>query len=200
MSLHVPGKMTTPNLMKPPPWEFSLCLASFASAPCRFYYAGPCFTSATAWTSPPRFLELASVVLDHRIGQELLAHLVEPRLGARAIGLVERQIEDLPHAQLPHLGEAQALESLADGRSLRVQHPRPQPDHDAGFHGAASPVYTRPTRRNTVSTWRRYQAGSKQAFSASGASRAVTPGSSCRHSRKGRRSRQARMAARWTSS
>src|SRR3989442_1180075 len=57
-----------------------------------------------------------------------------------------------------------------------------------------------PTRRKMASTFRRYHAGSKQAFSSSLPIRSVTVGPAASTSKNGRRSRQARMAWRWTTS
>src|SRR5688572_756022 len=122
MSLHVPGKITTPNLMNPPLFGELCALASFASNPGAIvlFFTRPDKRSHLG--EGPRLsgvLDLADVVLDHRVREELPAHLVEPRPGPGRIGLVEAQLEDLADPQLPHLREAQALERLSDRRALR---------------------------------------------------------------------------------
>src|SRR5262249_13918808 len=79
MSLHVPGKITTPNRIRPPP-----PIGSFTppyDGPDEFYYAAITRTRRSTSTRTPAvaaFHHLAGVVFDHRVRQELPAHLVQP--------------------------------------------------------------------------------------------------------------------------
>src|SRR5262245_22933144 len=148
MSLHVPGQITTPNRMHPPlPMESRSHLP--ANRPDEFYYASQtCTRQPTSTHASPvvALHHLAGVVLDHRVGEELPAHLVEPVPRPPRVRLVEREVEDLADAHVAHLGEAQSLQCAPDGRSLRVEHARTGPDRDSHLPARARSDGTRRRR------------------------------------------------------
>src|SRR5262249_59848868 len=123
MSLHVPGKITTPNLMHPPPSRvLARALASFTRLRGNSTMRGS--DPQASWRLR-RVHELDRVVLDHGIREKPPAHLVQTRLGARAIRRVEGQLQDPADAQFAHLGKPEALQRLPDGPPLRVAPPPP---------------------------------------------------------------------------
>src|SRR5262249_50861700 len=81
--------------------------------------------------------QLDRVVLDHGVGQELAAHLVEPLPGARGVGLGKLELDVLALADVAHLGKAQAIEGVSDGLALGVEHPVLEGYVDSGFHFAS---------------------------------------------------------------
>src|SRR5262245_21837305 len=66
--------------------------------------------------------DLDAVVLDHRVGEQLLAHGLEtrPGVGPRA---VELDLDVLADAHVGGLGEAQPPEGALHRLPLRVEHP-----------------------------------------------------------------------------
>nr|CAI0337782.1 hypothetical protein SHINE37_41636 [Rhizobiaceae bacterium] len=62
-----------------------------------------------------------SIVLDYRVGQQLVAHGLEVGLGLGAVGGRELQIEDLALADLADAVEAEAAEGALDRLALRVE-------------------------------------------------------------------------------
>src|SRR5580692_12679918 len=77
-----------------------------------------------------------AIILDHRVGEELLASRFERRFRPRRIAARELDVEDLAltHACDPFYAERtqRALDRLA----LRIENPVLQSDGDARFHGA----------------------------------------------------------------
>ena len=77
------------------------------------------------------------VVLDHGVGEELLAHLGEAGAGGAFVGLGEVELDDLAHADALDAAEAEAAERVADGLALRVEDAALQGDVDARLHAGA---------------------------------------------------------------
>src|SRR5262245_4104425 len=80
MSLHVPGKITTPNRMHPPVPARSRSRSHLAAnRPDQILLRGsePHKTTRSTRAATVVAFHLAGVVLDHRVGEELPAHLVE---------------------------------------------------------------------------------------------------------------------------
>src|ERR1700761_282902 len=76
-----------------------------------------------------------AVILDHRVGEQLAAHLVD--LGvAGAIGQV--QLDDLADAHVLHAAEAEPGQRMMHGLALRIEHAGLEGDDNAGFHGPGS--------------------------------------------------------------
>ena len=70
--------------------------------------------------------ELDRIIFDHRVGEKLPAHRLDPLAGAGRVGFFELQFDQLA---LPHLadpGEPQSGKRIADRLALRVEHPRLQ--------------------------------------------------------------------------
>ncbi len=88
-------------------------------------------------------LQLDLVFLDHGVGEQLLAHLLEarPRLGFLALGQFE--IDDLALAHFADCGEAEPVQRMADGLALRVEHAILQGDENARFHGPSLAQFAR---------------------------------------------------------
>src|SRR4029077_12216666 len=82
--------------------------------------------------------DLDRVVLDDRVGEELPAHLLDPRSGGRRIGVGKVELDQFALADLADIGEAEPFQRIADRLALRVEDPRLQADMDACLH-AASP-------------------------------------------------------------
>src|SRR5262249_16194967 len=75
-----------------------------------------------------------SVILDDRVGEELLAHLLDAGAGGGRIGLGELQFDELALADLADIGKAEPLQRVADCLALRVEDPGLETDMDARFH------------------------------------------------------------------
>src|SRR5688500_17626036 len=78
--------------------------------------------------------DLASVVLDYRIGEKALAGLLQRRLGLALVGGVKLDVE---HLALAHAGDAldaERFQRALDSLALRIEHAALQGDGDAGFH------------------------------------------------------------------
>src|SRR5690554_1797622 len=80
--------------------------------------------------------DLYGVVFNHRVGEKLLAHPFEFRLGGNGIGGGKFQIEHLALSDRFHAGKSQSFEGAFDGLTLGVEHTVLQGDDDAGFHDA----------------------------------------------------------------
>src|SRR3954453_15567334 len=98
-SSHEPGKRTTPNLKGLPPQGIQ-----------------PCVLIGTTGIRPVEtgLLQLDLVVLDQRVRQQLLAHLVE--LGY----VLHVQLHEAPDVDMTHALEAQGGKRPLDGLALRV--------------------------------------------------------------------------------
>ena len=80
----------------------------------------------------PFRLDLELVVLDHVVGQKLLAHRLHtlPRLALAA--RLEAHLDVLADADVGNFAEAKRRKALLDGDALRVVHDRLGCDDDAG--------------------------------------------------------------------
>src|SRR5690242_5311345 len=79
--------------------------------------------------------DLDRVILDHRVGQQLPAHLVDPGARRRRVRLGELQFDQLALADLADPAKAQPLQGVADRLALRIEYSGFQADMDTGFHG-----------------------------------------------------------------
>src|SRR5690606_38048966 len=79
-------------------------------------------------------VQLDGIVLDHRVGEQLLAHGLDR--GARLFGIALRQLEldDLALAHVVHSGEAEGGERVLDRLALGVENTALQGDVNACFH------------------------------------------------------------------
>src|SRR5688572_7031324 len=78
------------------------------------------------------------VVLDHRVGEELFAHLPEALLGRAGIAVAELDVE---HLALPYgadAGKAQRPERSLDGLALWVEDAGLESNGDASLHWTAT--------------------------------------------------------------
>ncbi len=75
------------------------------------------------------------VILDHRIGQQLLAHIGNRGAGRRGVALVEFDFDILALANVFDAAEVQAGEGLLNGLTLRVENTIFQGDVDTCFQG-----------------------------------------------------------------
>ena len=79
-----------------------------------------------------RLQPLDPEILDHRVGEQLAAHLLDVAV-AGAVGQVE--LDQLAGADVIDAGKAEPLERMVDGLALRIEHAGLQGDEDARFHG-----------------------------------------------------------------
>ena len=97
----------------------------------RFHWA---FIGLSLGLSPDH---LDPVILDHRIGEQLVGRLLEQLFSAGLVAAIELDVE---HLALPDAGDAlnpERAQRALDGLALRVEDAGLQRDGDAGFHGAA---------------------------------------------------------------
>src|SRR5207302_9101995 len=88
---------------------------------------------------PPRRASadlLYAVLLDDRIREELLAHVLHALLRLGGVLRVEIQLDHLAPAHVPHLVETERAERPPDGEPLRGEDRLLQTDHDARLHAA----------------------------------------------------------------
>src|SRR4051812_39250482 len=85
-------------------------------------------------TSP----DLDRVVLDHRIGEKLPAHFLDPGARRGGIGIAQLQFDQLALADLADPREAQRLQCIADRLALRIEHAGFKTDMNARFHRCLS--------------------------------------------------------------
>src|SRR5580700_338790 len=76
------------------------------------------------------------VILDHRIGQQLPAHILHSGARRGRVGLGQFELDQLALANLADSVEAEPLQGIADRLALGVEHPRLQADMDARLHPA----------------------------------------------------------------
>src|SRR6185437_15285315 len=81
--------------------------------------------------------QLDRVVLDHRVAEELPAHIFEAGLGLRLVGLVQLKLDVLALADIANFGEAQAIERMSDGLALGIEHAILEGYVNSGFHLAS---------------------------------------------------------------
>src|SRR4029079_7777972 len=78
--------------------------------------------------------QLHIVVLDQRIGQELVRRLLERGLGLRAVVALDLDVEDLALAHARHAIDAERLERALDRLALRVEDARLEGDGHTSLH------------------------------------------------------------------
>ena len=81
------------------------------------------------------------IILDHRVGEELLAHRLEPRLRVGGIGKLD--VEDLALTHRIHAGEAERAERALDRQTLRIENAVFQRDEDARLHAPLPDLWVR---------------------------------------------------------
>src|SRR6516165_5168747 len=74
------------------------------------------------------------VVLDHRIGEQFLAHRLDLFAGADRISFRKIELDQLALAHLSNPRESKTCERIADRLTLRVQHARLQHYVNPRFH------------------------------------------------------------------
>ena len=82
-------------------------------------------------------LELDLIALDHRIREELAAHLLERGAGALAIGLGEVEVDHFALAHRVDAVKAERAQRVRDRLALRIEHAVLEHDMDARLHSAA---------------------------------------------------------------
>src|ERR1700681_3696839 len=76
------------------------------------------------------------IVLDHRIRQELLGCVPEPRLDTGTIAIGDFDVEHLALAHARHAGNAERGERAFDRLALGIENPGFEGHRDAGLHRA----------------------------------------------------------------
>src|SRR5262249_46543818 len=88
---------------------------------------------------------LVAIVLDHRIGEQPLAHFTYGAFRRGAVGLGEVDLDVLALAHIADPGEAEIAERMRDRLALRIEHARLQGDVDLRLHAvpriALAPSY-----------------------------------------------------------
>src|SRR6185437_14469853 len=79
--------------------------------------------------------DLVAVVFDDRIGEQLLAHLLDDRAGLVGIAFFEIDLDVLALPNVADAGYSKALDGAFDGLALRIEHAVLEGNLDAGFHG-----------------------------------------------------------------
>src|SRR5512142_317805 len=74
------------------------------------------------------------VFLDHRIGEQLLAHLLDAGARLALVLLVELEFDQFALADVADGAEAQIVEGMADRFALRIEHTVFQGHKDTRFH------------------------------------------------------------------
>jgi len=72
--------------------------------------------------TPQPSVESDSIILDHRVRQQPLAHVPEARLCRGAIGIVELNVKHLALTDMTNTLKAEAGERALDGLTLRIEH------------------------------------------------------------------------------
>src|SRR4030095_17218822 len=119
------------------------------------------------FTSPARPLSFAHVqlvVLDDRMREELLSHLLDLLLELRLRHLGQRKLQDLPRLHVGDLLVAELMQRSENGLPLRIQHPLLVCHGDLDLHPALPPppASSPSTRRKILSTFRSCCPRSKQ--------------------------------------
>src|SRR5215470_12356698 len=81
--------------------------------------------------------EIDGIVLDHGVGEELLAHLVDAGAGLDLLGVAGIILDVLALAHVVDAGKTERGEGMLDGAALRVEHARLQGDVDLCFQERA---------------------------------------------------------------
>src|SRR5258706_3950425 len=79
-------------------------------------------------------LQLDLVFLDHRVGEKLLAHLLERGTRPGFIGLGNFEVDDLALAHFSHCGKSKTVQRMPDGFSLGIENAALQRDEYACLH------------------------------------------------------------------
>lgn len=78
--------------------------------------------------------ELEAVVFDHWVGEELLAHRAELRLGGGAVGLGELDLDELADADVVDVAQLEAAQRATDRVALGIEDLALERDVDVGLH------------------------------------------------------------------
>src|ERR1700750_2396263 len=82
--------------------------------------------------------DLDAVILDHRVGEQLLGRRLEGRLGFGLVGAGELDVEHLALAHTGDAADAERFERALDRLALRIEDAGLEGDGDARFHGCLS--------------------------------------------------------------
>src|SRR5947209_1056773 len=74
------------------------------------------------------------VVFDDRVGEELLAHILDPGARRSGVGVLKLQLDQLALTHFADAVEAEPFQGIADGLALRIEHAGLQADMHAGLH------------------------------------------------------------------
>src|SRR5262245_17178123 len=77
---------------------------------------------------------LDAIVLDHRVGEELLGRCLQSRLGVLLVAAVDLDVEYLALTDARDAGDAERLQRALDRLALRVENAVLEGNRDAGFH------------------------------------------------------------------
>src|SRR6185437_126189 len=84
------------------------------------------------------------VFLDDRVGEKLLAHILQARAGLGFVALRKLDVDDLALAHVADRAEAQTVKRVADGFSLRIENAVFQRNKDACFHRTRTGPFVSP--------------------------------------------------------
>src|SRR4051812_17271111 len=90
---------------------------------------------ATPRKPAPSILQFDFVFFDNGVGKQSFAHLLKAGAGHFHVGSAQIDIDDLALPHFAHLGKAEAVQRMANGLTLRIEHAALQSDENAGFHG-----------------------------------------------------------------
>src|SRR4051794_15201717 len=79
--------------------------------------------------------ELNRIVLDHRVGEQLAAHLLDAGARRVGVGIGQFEFDQLALADLADAVKAQRQQRIADRLALRIEHAGLEADMHARFHG-----------------------------------------------------------------
>src|SRR5689334_24968333 len=82
--------------------------------------------------------QIDRVVLDHRVRQQLGAHLIDFGLGLGLVAFLEVDLDELALAHVADRCEAERVEGVGDGASLGIEDAVLEGNVDAGFHDTPS--------------------------------------------------------------
>src|SRR5262249_14263747 len=80
------------------------------------------------------FHQLDAILLDDRVGEELLAHVLEALFTVFPWGGIDLKLDVLADARILHLFETEARERASDGLTLRIEDASFQSHIDLGQH------------------------------------------------------------------
>src|SRR3977135_1058970 len=79
--------------------------------------------------------DLDAVILDHRVGEQLLGRLLEGGFGAALVRARDLDVEHLALAYARDAADAERFERALDRLALRIEDAGLEGDGDARFHG-----------------------------------------------------------------